>query len=51
MSSNMCVNEQIRPYNGTVNTLHCLYLACVWYALDTCWNNILNRKQCSTAGI
>ena len=33
----MCVYEQIRPYNGTVNTLHWLYLACVWYVLDTCW--------------
>ena len=51
MSSNMCVNEQIRPYNGTVNTLQWLYLACVWYALDTYWNIILNHKQCSTGGI
>ena len=47
----MCVNEQIRQYDGTVNTLHWLFLGCVWYVLDTCWNNILNLKQCSTAGI
>ena len=45
----MCVYEKIRPYDGTVNTLHCLYLACGWYVFDTCWNNIFNRKQCSTA--
>ena len=31
------VYEQIRPYDETVNTLHWLYLACVWYVLDTCW--------------
>ena len=29
--------------------MHCLYLACGWYVFDTCWNNIFNRKQCSTA--
>ena len=34
--------------HGTVNTLHWLYHACVWYVLDTCWNNIFNRKQCFT---
>ena len=33
----MRVYEQIRPYDETVNTLHWLYLACVWYVLDTCW--------------
>jgi len=31
--------EQIRPHNGTVNTLQWLYLACVWYVLDTCWKH------------
>ena len=37
ISSFMCVYEQIRPYNRRVNTFHRLYLACVWYVLDTCW--------------
>jgi len=46
-SSYLCIYEQIRPYDGTVNTLHWLFLACGWYVLDTCWNNIFNRKQCS----
>ena len=37
----MRVYEQIRPYDETVNTLHWLYLACVWYELDTCWKRLL----------
>ena len=47
----MCVHSLIKRYNGKVNTLHWLFLTCVWYVLDTCWNNTLNLKQCSTAGI
>mgnify|MGYP000229972595 FL=1 len=41
----MCVYSLIKRYNGKVNTLHWLFLACVWYVLDTCWikQTMLNR--------
>ena len=47
----LCAYTNKSDHTTVVNTLHWLYLACVWYVLDTCWSNIFNRKQCSTAGI
>jgi len=43
------INKSDHTTEWLIHCIGCIsYL--VWYVLDTCWNNIFNRKQCSTVG-